>query len=87
MTFLATICLVVLVICILPCVYRIIIGPHAVDRLLAFDLAGILIAVSLGVFAIIQDSWVYLEIAMGVAVLAFIGTMAIVHYIERGRIF
>ena len=39
------------------------------------------------VFAIIQGSWAYIEISMGLSVLAFVGTLAIAHYVERGRIF
>ena len=40
-----------LVACIIPCLYRILVGPHVLDRLLAFDLAGVLILVALAVFA------------------------------------
>lgn len=87
MTIIAAACLLILTACMMACVYRIVIGPHAIDRLLAFDLLGVLIAVSLGVFAIIQRSWIYLETSMGLAVLAFVGTMAIAHYVEKRRIF
>jgi multicomponent Na+:H+ antiporter subunit F len=83
----AMVCLAVLLLCVLFCLYRLAVGPHTVDRLLAFDLTGVLIAASLAVFALIQESWVYLEISMGLAVLAFVGTLAITHYVERGRIF
>ena len=87
MITIAAACLIVLVACIIPCLYRIAVGPHVFDRLLAFDLTGVLISVSLAVFAIIQGSWTYLEISMGLAVLAFVGTLAITRYVERGRIF
>lgn len=87
MMMIASVCLLVLAACMMACVYRIIVGPDAVDRLLAFDLVGVLIAVSLAVFAVIQGSWVYLETSMGLAVLAFVGTMAIAHYVERGSVF
>jgi multicomponent Na+:H+ antiporter subunit F len=79
------ICLVVLVGCIVPCLYRIVVGPHVLDRLLAFDLTGVLILVALAVFATIQGSWAYLEISMGLAVLAFVGTIAVAHYVARER--
>lgn len=87
MTLIAQICLLVLAACMMACVYRILVGPHVVDRLLAFDLVGVLISVMLAVFALVQRSWVYLETSMGLAVLAFVGTMAVAHYVERGRIF
>ena len=87
MTTIVTVCLVLLVASIVPCLYRVAVGPHALDRLLAFDLAGVLVAVSVAAFAIIQESWAYIEISMGLSVLAFVGTLAIAHYMERGRIF
>ena len=87
MILIAPICLLILAACMMACVYRIVVGPDAVDRLLAFDLVGVLISVSLAVFAVIQGSWVYLETSMGLAVLAFAGTMAIAHYVERGSVF
>lgn len=86
MTLVATVCAVILVCCLVPCLYRIFVGPHIVDRLLAFDMVGVLIAVVVAVVAIIQESWVYLEISMGLAVLAFVGTLALTQYVERGRV-
>ncbi|MDQ4075864.1 MAG: monovalent cation/H+ antiporter complex subunit F [Chloroflexota bacterium] len=83
MTGIAAVALLVVVICIIPCVYRIAVGPHALDRLLAFDLAGVLLSLAVAVYAIIQGSWAYLEISMGLAVLAFVGTIAVAQYIER----
>lgn len=82
----ATICLVILLACIIPCLHRIAVGPHVLDRLLAFDLTGVLTAVALAVFAVIERSWVYLEISMGLAVLAFVGTVAIALYVERKEV-
>ncbi len=86
MTIVATLCLIVIVACLIPCLYRIVVGPHALDRLLAFDLTGTLVAAALAVFAILQGSWPYLEISMGLALLAFVGTVAIAHYVERERV-
>lgn len=87
MMTLATICLVIIIGCLIPCLYRVAIGPHPLDRLLAFDLSGVLIALAVAIFAIIQGEWAYLEISMGLAVLAFVGTIAVARYIDRGRIF
>lgn len=79
------VCLVILVLATGPCLYRIAVGPHALDRLLAFDLTGILVATILALFALVQDNWVYLETALGLAVLAFVGTVAVGFYVERHR--
>ncbi len=87
MTTLATVCLFVVSACMIPCMYRLVRGPHALDRLVAFDLIGVLVALILAIYSVIQESWIYLEISMGLAVLALVGTVAVAHYIERERIF
>jgi multisubunit Na+/H+ antiporter MnhF subunit len=87
MTALATACMLVLLACMVPCLYRLVVGPHVFDRLLAFDLIGVLLAAALAVYAIIQQSWVYLEISMGLAVLALVATVAVAHFIGRERVF
>jgi multicomponent Na+:H+ antiporter subunit F len=86
MTLLATICLCVIVACLGVCVFRVARGPHALDRLIGFDLVGVLLAVGSAQFAIVQENWAYLEISMGLAVLAFVGTVAIAHFVEREKL-
>lgn len=80
-------CLLVLALCIGACLYRVAVGPDALNRLLAFDLTAALISLALAVFAVIRESWLYLETSMGLAVLAMVGTVAIAHYVGRERIF
>jgi multicomponent Na+:H+ antiporter subunit F len=87
MTAFATICLTILFGCIGACLYRLARGPRILDRLLAFDLTGVLLAAALAVYGIVQDSWFYLEISMGLAVLALVATVAVAHLIARERIF
>lgn len=86
MTALASVCLIILLACILACLYRLAVGPHALDRVIAFDLTGVLIAVALAAYAIVQDSAAYLDISMGLAILSFVGTVAVAHYLERERV-
>jgi multicomponent Na+:H+ antiporter subunit F len=83
MTIIASFCLVVLVVALFPCFYRMVIASHTLDRLVAFDLVAVLISLSLVVFAIIRQEWAYLDIAMSLAVLGFVGTVAGAHYVER----
>jgi multisubunit Na+/H+ antiporter MnhF subunit len=87
MTAVATVCLLLLAACIVPCLYRLATGPHALDRLLAFDLIGVLLAAITAVHSIVQQSWFYLEISMGLAVLSLVGTVAIAHFVDRERVF
>jgi multicomponent Na+:H+ antiporter subunit F len=87
MTAILMACLLILIACMAPCVYRIAAGPNAFDRLVGFDLLGVLLSASLAIHAVLTGTWFYLEISMGLAVLAFVGTVAVAHYVERGRIF
>jgi multisubunit Na+/H+ antiporter MnhF subunit len=83
----ATVCLFVILACMVVCLYRLARGPRMFDRLLAFDLTGILAAAAIAVYGIIQNSWLYLEISMGLAVLSLVGTVAVAHLIARERVF
>jgi multisubunit Na+/H+ antiporter MnhF subunit len=87
MTVLVLACLLVLITCMGACLYRIVVAPDALNRLLAFDLMGVLISLAVALFVVIKESWVYLEISMGLAVLALVATIAIAHFIERESIF
>lgn len=87
MTTLATACLLIVAACLIPCLYRLAVGPHALDRLVAFDLTAVLIALAIAIYAIVQQSWVYLEISMGLAVLSLVGTVAVAHYIGNEQVF
>lgn len=83
----ATLCLVLLAPCILACLYRIAVGPHVLDRILALDLVAVLVAAAMAVTSIIRESWIYLEISLGIAVLALVATIAVAHVVGRERVF
>jgi len=80
-------CFFLLLGCIVVCLYRLARGPRMLDRLLAFDLTGVLTAVAVAVYGILQRSWLYLDISMGLAVLSLVGTVAVAHLIARERVF
>lgn len=67
-------------------VYRLAIGPDVPDRLLALDtlyVNAIALIVLLGLWL---NTKTYFEAAMLIAMLGFIGTMAICRYLLRGDI-
>ncbi|MBA2779905.1 K+/H+ antiporter subunit F [Billgrantia kenyensis] len=67
-------------------VYRLAIGPDVPDRLLALDtlyVNSIALIVLLGLWL---NTKTYFEAAMLIAMLGFIGTMAICRYLLRGDI-
>ena len=86
MTTLYLVCLVLLALCLVPCVYRIAFGPNRMDRLLAMDLIGVVLVTILGVYSLLQQTSMFMDIAMGLAVLSFVGTLAFAAYATRRRV-
>lgn len=70
-------------VCFLLTLYRLVKGPTLADRVVALDL---LAYVSIGfsiVIAIGSGTPAYLEVALVVGLIAFLGTVAFARYIER----
>jgi multicomponent K+:H+ antiporter subunit F len=67
-------------------VWRLVVGPGAVDRILALDTMSINVAALLILFCIRTGSPLYFEAALLIAALGFIGTVALAKYLLRGDI-
>jgi len=61
-------------------------GPTVADRVLATDAIGVLIANALALLSVEFGRSVYLDVAIVVAALSFIGTVAISKVIEGGKL-
>jgi multisubunit Na+/H+ antiporter MnhF subunit len=71
----------------LLCLYRMIIGPKAADRAVAFDaLAAVFIGV-ICVLCIQWDSVLYFDAVWILMLVGFLGSASIAKYLEKGRIF
>jgi len=69
---------------LLPVFVRLARGPDLTDRVVALDLLS---AVAVGIMAawsVAADDAVYLDVALLVALLAFLGTVAFAAYAEEG---
>ena len=75
-----------LFICCFLCLYRIGRGPTAPDRTVAIDTLGIIIVGFCAVLSLVTGKDFYLNIALGWALLSFIGTLALSKFLE-GRNF
>jgi multicomponent Na+:H+ antiporter subunit F len=64
---------------------RVIKGPTLPDRVIAIDLIGVLMVCLLVVQAGATAQPAFLDAAMVVALISFVGTVAYARYIERGR--
>ena len=79
--------LVVLVVLILPCAYRVWIGPSAPDRLQAIDAITTLLIGIILVLALLRETAMFIDVAIAIAAFGFIGTLALARYISEGKAF
>ena len=64
--------------------YRLLRGPTMIDRIIALDLiAGLLLCV-LAVFAVRFRQLALMDIGLTLAILSFLGTVAVARYLEGG---
>lgn len=76
-----------MVLAIIPCIYRIIMGPTIPDRVIAVDAMTTVIVVMLGVYSFVQGSVFFMDVALVLSVISFIGTVTISKYLDEGVIF
>ena len=66
--------------------FRLIRGPSLPDRVVALDLIAITAVGLIGVYAVSTDHPIYIDEAMVLALIAFLGTSAFAHFIEKGSV-
>lgn len=71
--------------CVLT-LWRLLIGPSIPDRILALDTLAINGIALLVLFGIQQDSTLYFEAAILLALMGFVGTVSLCKYLMRGDI-
>lgn len=63
---------------------RIVRGPSLADRVVALDLLGAICIAVVAAFALAVDEPVFVDVALAVALIGFLGTVAFARYLERG---
>lgn len=76
--------LIMLTISISIALYRVVRGPSLPDRILALDSIGYNIIGIVAVLCIMLDSSSYLETILLIGILAFLSTVALCKFLERG---
>lgn len=66
--------------------WRLVVGPSMPDRILALDTMYINAIALLVLFGIYENSALYFEVALLIAVMGFVGTVALSKYLLRGDI-
>ncbi|MDP3814078.1 K+/H+ antiporter subunit F [Pseudomonas sp.] len=86
LAYVIPLCLVLLGLALILCLARLIKGPDLPDRILALDTLYINAIALLVLFGIWLGSDLYFEAALLIAVMGFIGTVAVAKYLLRGDI-
>ncbi|HMO04169.1 MAG TPA: monovalent cation/H+ antiporter complex subunit F [Kiritimatiellia bacterium] len=80
----STISLYMLLVSMALAFVRVIRGPSLPDRIIALDLIASVVVGILCIHAIRSDEYVYLTAGIALALIAFIGTVALALFIRRG---
>lgn len=81
------IALLIVVLLLIPCTWRAVVGPSPADRLQAIDtLNNVLIGVIV-LLALVQDSGFIIDLGIVLGAFGFVATLAISRYICEGRMF
>ena len=67
--------------------WRVCRGENIIDRLMGLDLLSILTLAVLVLLALIFRRIIYLDVAMGLAALSFVGTIALAKYVADQQVF
>jgi len=70
----------------LLCLYRVIIGPTAFDRILALDMMSFVAIAAIVIFSIQSNSLSYLSVILVFAVIGFMGVVAVAKFLSGGDI-
>ncbi|TYR32104.1 cation:proton antiporter [Mesorhizobium microcysteis] len=65
---------------------RIVRGPSGPDRVVALDILSLLGVAAAGMAVIVSGSTAFIDIALGVALVGFLASVAFAGFIERGSI-
>lgn len=79
-----TFALVCISISMLGLIYRVIKGPSIPDRVIALDALGVNLIAVIALISILLDTYAFLEVILLIGILAFIGTVAMAKYLEKG---
>lgn len=79
--------LLVLIVLIAPCAYRVWIGPSAPDRLQGIDAITTLLIGIIIVLALLRETAMFIDVAIAIAAFSFIGTLAMARYLAEGKAF
>ncbi|MBD3109030.1 Na(+)/H(+) antiporter subunit F1 [Bacillus sp. AGMB 02131] len=84
--FVITFALVLISLSMLALIYRVIKGPSIPDRVIALDALGVNLIAVIALISIVLDTYAFLEVILLLGILAFIGTVSMAKFLEKGEI-
>jgi len=84
--FIITFALVLISLSMLALIYRVIKGPSIPDRVIALDALGVNLIAVIALISIVLDTYAFLEVILLLGILAFIGTVGMAKFLEKGEI-
>lgn len=79
----ATLAFGMLTIALLLAIVRVVRGPSLPDRVVALDLIASLSVGWIATYAVATNQLIFLDVAVVLALIAFLGTVAFAHYIAK----
>lgn len=86
LSFILPIAFVMLTLSLVLNLYRLVVGPNTLDRVLALDTSYINAVALLIIFSLYLGNPLYFEAALLIALMGFVGTVALSKYLLRGDI-
>lgn len=86
LNFVLPIAFVMITISLVLNLYRLVLGPNSLDRVLALDTSYINAVALLIIFSLYLGNPLYFEAALLIALMGFVGTVALSKYLLRGDI-
>jgi multicomponent Na+:H+ antiporter subunit F len=82
-----TLALIVMVVLLGACAYRVFRGPEPADRLQAIDAMTTVLIGVIVLLALVKQSALFIDLGIALAAFGFVATQAIARYISEGRVF
>ena len=83
--FVVNLALFILIALLLPCIYRMGMGPSPADRLQAVDTVTTLLIGIIILLMLVRNDRMLVDIAISLSAFGFIGTLALARYISERR--
>ncbi len=79
-------CYFLLTISLLFLMYRIVKGPHILDRVMCLDGVGLVVVSLIAIINITLNTRMFFDVILVIAIIGFISTVALTKYLESGDI-